>query len=86
MRAMKELTKEHILKSFGGRRDYLLYGKKGPAVVKAIEARSDARSVWEGVYERLKNITSSILSKDYGLAHQKYRDLVLGLERDFVLP
>lgn len=85
MRTMKELTREHILKTFSGKREFVLYGRKAPAIVQAIEARSDAHNVWERVYDRLKVVTSSVLSKDYETAHGQYRDLVLGLEREFVL-
>ncbi len=85
MRAMKALTKEHILRTFGGRRDFVLYGRKAPAIVQAIESRSDANDIWRNVYDRLKEITSTILTRDYGVAHGQYRDLVLGLEKEFVL-
>ena len=85
MRAMKELTRNHILRTFGGKRDYLSYQKKGPAVVQAIEARSNAREIWNGVYQRLKDVTSNTVSGNYETAHEKYRELVLGLEKEFVL-
>jgi len=84
MRAMKILTRKHILRSFSGRRDFLLYGRKAPVVVQAIEARSDAREIWNGVYERLKSVTENTVSGNYKTAHEEYRDLVLGLEREFV--
>ncbi len=83
MKAMKTLTKEHILKSFSGKRDYILYGRKAPNVVQAIRARSDSHEIWERVYETLREITSTVFSRDYGKAHQQYRDLVLGLESKY---
>ena len=83
MRAMKTLTKEHILKSFSGKRDYILYGRKAPKVVEAIKTRSDSNEIWKVVYETLREITSTVLSMDYGKAHQQYRELVLGLESKY---
>ncbi|MDP2924881.1 MAG: hypothetical protein Q8N99_00755 [Nanoarchaeota archaeon] len=83
-RAMKILTKEHILKSFSGKRDYVLYQKKGPAIVQAIESREDAQNIWRSVYEKLRNVAASILSKNYGKGHQQYKELILGLEEQFV--
>ncbi len=82
--AMKVLTKEHILKSFQGKRDYLSYGRKGPAIVQAIESRNDSHGIWKQVYEKLKDITATILSNDYEKGHGQYKDLVLGLEEAYV--
>ncbi len=84
MRAMKLLTKEHILKSFSGKRDYVWYGRNGPAIVRAIESRPDSKAIWKGVYEKLRDVTSSVLSKNYEGAHRLYKGLVFGLEEQFV--
>jgi hypothetical protein len=83
MQAMKILTKEHILKSFSGKVDYVRYGKKAPGIVQAIESREDAPVIWKGVYERLKEVTTNVLSGAYARAHEQYKDLVLGLEKQF---
>lgn len=82
MIAMKVLTKEHILKSFQGKKDYITYGRKAPVIVQAIESRDDSQDIWKRVYGALKNITSAVLSSDYERAHQQYKDLVLGLEKN----
>jgi len=80
LKAMKVLTKEHVLKSFSGKKDYVAYQRKGPAIVQAIELREDKQNIWEGIYEKLKEVTSSVLSQDYSKGHQQYKDLILGLE------
>jgi hypothetical protein len=84
MVAMKELTKNHILKSFRGKREYLLYGRKAPAIVQAIESRPDNKKTWSQVYETLREITSTIVSGRYEEGHQQYKSLVLRLEDQFV--
>ena len=82
--AMKVLTREHILKSFSGKKDYLSYQKKGPAIVSAISTQKDPGSIWERVYEQLQNVTQSVLDGNYVRGHQQYKDLILGLEAQFV--
>ncbi len=84
MRAMKDLTKNHILKSFSGIRDYVRYGRRAPAVVEAIRSRTDSREVWQGVYGSLKEVTSKIVSGAYEAGYQAYKDLVLNLENRFI--
>ncbi|MBU3913383.1 MAG: hypothetical protein KKE50_04800 [Nanoarchaeota archaeon] len=84
MRAMKTLTREHILKSFSGKRDYVLYGRKGPLIVQAIGAREDSQGIWKRIYEKLQDVTSSVLSSNYERGHQLYKELILGLEAQFV--
>jgi len=83
MKAMKLLTKDYILKSFQGKKDYILYGRKAPGIVEAIKARPDSRRIWEEVYGTLKEITSTIISGDYQKGHSQYKGLVLGLEAKF---
>lgn len=83
LRAMKILTKNHILKTFRGKRDYVLYQRKGPRIVQAIESREDSQNIWRGIYDKLMNVTASILSRDYEKGHQQYKELILGLERQF---
>lgn len=86
MKAIKALTKEHILKSFQGKKDYILYGRKAPAIVQAIDARNDSCEIWKRVYSSLRNITNIVFSGNYQKGHQQYKDLVLGLENEFVKP
>lgn len=83
MMAMGELAREYTLKSFKGKRDYVLYRRNAPALVKAISERSDAREIWGRVYEKLRRVTSTVLSKDYAKAQEQYRELVVGLESKY---
>lgn len=83
LRAMKVLTRDHILKTFSGKRDYVTYQKKGPKIVAAIEAREDSQGIWSTIYDRLRDVTNSILSRNYEEGHQKYKELILGLEGQF---
>lgn len=82
-KAMKTLTKEYILKSRQGKRDYVSYGRKSPAIVKRIEARTDAREIWTGVYEKLKGVAKLVLNKNYEGGYQSYRSLVIDLNERF---
>ncbi len=84
MKAMEVLTKEHILKSFQGKKDYVIYGRKAPLIVQAIKSRDDSQDVWKRVYGTLRNITSAVLSSDNERAHKQYKDLVLGLEKEYL--
>lgn len=84
LRAMKTLTNNHILQSFSGKRDYVLYQRKGPAIVQAIESREDSQGIWKRVYESLRDVTTSVLSGNYERGHQSYKELILGLEKQFV--
>lgn len=82
-KAMKILTREHILKSRQGKRDYISYGRKLPMIVKKIEARIDAKEIWENVYERLKDITKLVSDRNYEEGYQSYRGLVTELSEKF---
>lgn len=84
MMAMKVLTKEHILKSYSGVRDYVRYEKRAPAVVSAIKAREDAPKIWEGVYAGLREVTAKVVGNQFKEAYQAYKNLVIGLEKKFV--
>lgn len=84
MKAMKELTTEHILKSLQGKKDYVSYQRIGPSIVEAVESRSNAREIWEEVYGALKSVTSAVFSGRYEDAHQKYKELMLDLKKQFV--
>ena len=86
MKAMKLLTKDHILKSFRGKRDYITYGRRAPIIVQKIRSRTDAQETWTRVYETLKQITATILSGRYKEGHQQYKSLVLELEDKFAKP
>jgi len=83
MKAMKTLTKEHILKSFTGKRDYVSYQRKGPAIVQAIESQKDSRRIWQEVYAKIKDVTSSVMSGNLSEGHALYKELILGLEKQF---
>ena len=85
MAAMKTLTRDYILKSFKGKKDYLQYRKRGPVIVQAIKSREDSHVIWNNVYKRLEEVTSNILSGDYAGSHKQYRSLMLELENQFVL-
>ncbi|MEK6953269.1 MAG: hypothetical protein AABX29_09740 [Nanoarchaeota archaeon] len=80
--AMKQVTKEHILASRQGKRDYLLYQRKGPEIVSKIEARSDSKEIFGRVYDRLKDISRTIFNGELDKGYQDYRGLVLELEKD----
>ena len=84
MQAMKTLTKEHILKSFSGIKDYVRYGKRAPQVVSAIRARNDAREIWEQVYTRLRDVANSVNSGNMKEGYAKYKELSVSLENKFV--
>jgi hypothetical protein len=84
MRAMKQLAKNHILKSFSGRRDYVRYGKIGPSIVTAIRARTNSQGTWEKVYETLQGIAPQIYEGKYQEGYQRYKTLVLDLESKFL--
>ena len=84
MSAMKTLTKNYVLKSFSGKRDYIMYRRRGPAIAEAINSREDSQGIWKNVYERLGDVTSSVLSSNYEMGHRLYKDLMLGLEKQFV--
>ena len=75
-RAMKVLTKEHILKSMQGKRDYVRYGRQAPNIVKAIEARPDASEIWGRVYEKLGEVADLVFSDRREEGYQSYKTLV----------
>lgn len=83
MTAVKILTKGHILRSFKGKRDYLTYARRAPAIVQAIRASSDFKRIWTQVYVALNEVTSAVASKRYEEGYQKYKSIVLKLERLF---
>jgi len=83
MKAIKVLTIDHILKSLKGKKDYVLYGRRAPRIVEAIESRSDSQNIWRRVYGKLKEITESVLSEDYEKGYRDYKELVSGLERQY---
>lgn len=80
LEAIKLVTKEHIMKSRQGKRDYILYRRKAPRIVSGIEARSDSKEIWGRVYERLRDITRTISDGDLERGYQSYKSLVIGLE------
>jgi len=84
MLAMKVLAKDHILKSFSGKRDYVRYGKLGPKIVEAIRARSDSQPVWRRIYEGLREITPKVQRGDLKAGYDQYKSMVLGLEEQFL--
>ena len=84
MTAMKTLTRNHVLKSFRGKRDYITYGRIAPKVVQAIRSRADCRRVWENVYGTLGEVANLVGLGKYEEGHQQYKSLVLGLEAQFL--
>lgn len=84
MKAMKQLAKNHILKSFSGRRDYIRYGKIGPSIVTAIRARTNSKGIWEKVHETLQGIAPQVYEGKYQEGYQRYKTLVLDLESRFL--
>lgn len=84
MKAMKQLTKNHILKSFSGKRDYVRYGKIGPSIVTAIRARTNSKGIWEKVHQTLQGIAPQIYEGKYQEGYQQYKGLVLELESQFL--
>jgi hypothetical protein len=84
MQAMKQLTKEHILNSFSGKRDYVSYGRIGPKIVDSIRSREDSKQVWGNIYKKLTDVASVVFEGKYEEGHQQYKSLVLGLEKKFV--
>jgi len=83
MKAIKVLTRDHVLKSFSGKRDYVSYQTKGPAIVQAIASQENPQGIWDGIYQRLGDVTASVLSNDYEKGHNQYKELILGLEKQF---
>lgn len=79
-KAMKVLTREYILKSFHGKRDYVKYIKKAPQIVESIRAREDSQKIWEEVYSKLGHIADLVSNKKYREGYQSYRSLVMNLD------
>lgn len=77
---MKEVTKNHILKSRQGQRDYIMYGKKGPMIVEKIEAQKDSIEIWRGIHERLKGVIQFAINGDREGSYRAYKTLVYDLE------
>lgn len=84
MTAMKTLTRDHVLRTFSGKRDYIKYERIAPGVVRAIRGSRDVRRVWTGVHETLRGVADLVDSGKYEEGHQMYKTLVLGLEAQFV--
>ena len=83
LRAMKTLTKEHILASRRGKRDYILYGRIAPQVVETIESRNDSREIWKSVYGRLQGITQLVSDGAYEEGYRSYKSLVRDLRQAY---
>lgn len=79
-RTIKDLTKNHILASFSGKRDYVKYNKIGPGIVEAVNARSDSQEIWGGVYSDLQNVSGLVLQGMYEAGHQAYKRMVGSLQ------
>lgn len=84
MKAMKILTKDYVLQSFSGRKDYIKYGRIAPKIVTAIRASTDYMEAWRKVYETLKKVSDTTMKGRYRESHQQYKSLVLGLEAEFL--
>ena len=79
-KAMKVLTKEHILKSMQGKRDYITYNRIAPAIVGRIESRDDSKKIWSKVYESLSSVAQLVFQERYAEGHSEYKRLVKELE------
>ena len=84
-KAMKVLTKDHILKSRQGKRDYISYNRKSPRIVAEINSRKDAQEVWSGVYEKLRTVTQLVFDGKHEEGYHAYKSLVFVLENQFVI-
>ena len=82
-KAMKILTKEHILKSRQGKRDYILYNRNSPRIVNEIETRNDSQEIWRKVYEKLRNVARLVFNGNYEKGYQSYKSLVNELNEHF---
>jgi len=78
--AMKVLTKEHILKSRAGKRDYITYRKIGPKIVQAVESRPDRMQIWDNVYASLQETARFVYSGKNEDGYRTYKGLVHRLE------
>ena len=76
MRAMKIVTKNHVLKSRAGMRDYIKYGRIAPGIVAAIRGRGDTEQIWRRVYEKLKDVSIAVFEGDLDKGYQRYKALV----------
>ena len=83
MSAMKRLTKDHILKSFGGRRDYVRYGKIGPRIVSSIRASSNPQVIWRRIYDSLGQLVPTVEQGNLQEGYDRYKSLVISLEAQF---
>lgn len=83
MKAMKILTRENILKSFKGKRDYISYGKKAPEIVKAIRSKPESKQIWKQVYQSLNDVTSAVAFGRYEEGYEQYKSLVVRLANQF---
>lgn len=84
--AMKTLTKEHILKSRQGRRDYIRYNRVSPEIVNRINARADSLEIWKAVYERLRETALLVLDSRMEEGYRTYKQLVEQLNKDYREP
>jgi hypothetical protein len=84
MKAMQDLAKNYVLKSFKGMREYVKYHKNAPGIVTAINSRADSSNIWSNVYANLQGIAKTIMSGDYQTGQSQYKDLVNRLENEFV--
>lgn len=83
MKVVKLLTKDFILKSFSGKRDYIMYGRIAPVIVQKIRANNNYLDTWKNVYAQLREIIPTVEQGRYEEGYNQYKSLVLGLEAQF---
>lgn len=61
------------------------YYQVAPSIVAEIDARSDADTIYQDIYDKVVNVcVHAIENHDYEKAYATYRDAVLELERKFL--
>lgn len=84
IKAMKTLVQEHILKSFGGKKDYIMYQRKAPSIVQKILARPEARDIWKQVYSQIRAVTEQASNGNFEQAYQSYKTMMLDLQNKYL--
>ena len=73
------------MKTPSGREDVEAYYRDAPAIVRSIDGRPDAESIYRSIYrEHLGSIVESLRRGDSRGIHARYRHLVETLKRRFL--
>lgn len=83
-KAIKDITREHILKSFSGKKDYVRYGRVAPKIVDAINSRPDSMEIWDSVYKKIEDVAIHIFAGKPEEGYQAYRDMTLSLKKAYL--